>query len=139
MEQTVSTNIYPHEGEEFLLKPMNCPHHCEIYNVRPGPKDLPKRYAEFGTVYRYEQSGELHLTRVRGFTQDDAIFCSTQNNWMKSLKVILVLYVFGSLGFENFTAQISLRERTKKYITDENWEKQNAIINAADKGLSTKL
>jgi threonyl-tRNA synthetase len=136
----------PAEGEEFLLKPMNCPHHCEIYNVRPWSyKDLPKRYAEFGTVYRYEQSGELHgLTRVRGFTQDDAhIFCTPEQLDEEFKKVIdLVLYVFGSLGFENFTAQISLRdqENREKYIgSDENWEKaENAIINAAkDKGLNT--
>ncbi|WP_366187442.1 threonine--tRNA ligase [Flavobacterium ovatum] len=141
--QPIST---PHEGEEFLLKPMNCPHHCEIYNVRPWSyKDLPKRYAEFGTVYRYEQSGELHgLTRVRGFTQDDAhIFCTPEQLDEEFKKVIdLVLYVFGSLGFEDFTAQISLRdkENREKYIgTDENWEKaENAIINAAaDKGLRT--
>jgi threonyl-tRNA synthetase len=143
--QPIST---PHEGEEFLLKPMNCPHHCEIYNVRPWSyKDLPKRYAEFGTVYRYEQSGELHgLTRVRGFTQDDAhIFCTPEQLDEEFKKVIdLVLYVFGSLGFENFTAQISLRdkENREKYIgTDENWEKaENAIINAAaDKGLNTVI
>ena len=136
----------PAEGEEFLLKPMNCPHHCEIYNTKPWSyKDLPKRYAEFGTVYRYEQSGELHgLTRVRGFTQDDAhIFCTPDQLDLEFKKVIdLVLYVFGSLGFENFTAQISLRDRENrdKYIgSDENWEKaENAIINAAnDKGLST--
>ena len=136
----------PAEGEEFLLKPMNCPHHCEIYNSKPWSyKDLPKRYAEFGTVYRYEQSGELHgLTRVRGFTQDDAhIFCTPDQLDAEFKKVIdLVLYVFGSLGFENFTAQISLRdqENRDKYIgTDENWEKaENAIINAAkDKGLNT--
>ncbi|MNK17028.1 Threonine--tRNA ligase [compost metagenome] len=136
----------PHEGEEFLLKPMNCPHHCEIYNTKPWSyKDLPKRYAEFGTVYRYEQSGELHgLTRVRGFTQDDAhIFCTPDQLDEEFKKVIdLVLYVFSSLGFENFSAQISLRdkENREKYIgTDENWEKaENAIINAArDKGLNT--
>ncbi|MFN3756333.1 MAG: threonine--tRNA ligase [Flavobacterium sp.] len=136
----------PAEGEEFLLKPMNCPHHCEIYNTKPWSyKDLPKRYAEFGTVYRYEQSGELHgLTRVRGFTQDDAhIFCTPDQLDLEFKKVIdLVLYVFGSLGFENFTAQISLRDKENrdKYIgSDENWEKaENAIINAAhDKGLST--
>ncbi len=134
----------PAEGEEFLLKPMNCPHHCEIYNTKPWSyKDLPKRYAEFGTVYRYEQSGELHgLTRVRGFTQDDAhIFCTPDQLDQEFKNVIdLVLYVFGSLGFENFTAQISLRdqENREKYIgSDENWEKaENAIINAAkDKGL----
>ncbi len=136
----------PNEGEEFLLKPMNCPHHCEIYNSKPWSyKDLPKRYAEFGTVYRYEQSGELHgLTRVRGFTQDDAhIFCTPNQLDEEFKKVIdLVLYVFGSLGFENFSAQISLRdqENRDKYIgSDENWEKaENAIINAAkDKGLNT--
>ena len=136
----------PAEGEEFLLKPMNCPHHCEIFNARPWSyKDLPKRYAEFGTVYRYEQSGELHgLTRVRGFTQDDAhIFCTPDQLDEEFKKVIdLVLYVFGSLGFENFTAQISLRDKENrdKYIgSDENWEKaENAIINAArDKNLTT--
>jgi threonyl-tRNA synthetase len=138
----------PTEGEEFLLKPMNCPHHCEIYNARPWSyKDLPKRYAEFGTVYRYEQSGELHgLTRVRGFTQDDAhIFCTPDQLDQEFKNVIdLVLYVFGSLGFENFTAQISLKDPQKpeKYIgSDENWEKaENAIINAAnEKGLNTKI
>jgi threonyl-tRNA synthetase len=136
----------PADGEEFLLKPMNCPHHCEIYNTKPWSyKDLPKRYAEFGTVYRYEQSGELHgLTRVRGFTQDDAhIFCTPEQLDEEFKKVIdLVLYVFSSLGFENFTAQISLRDKENrdKYIgSDENWEKaENAIINAAaDKGLNT--
>jgi len=134
----------PAEGEEFLLKPMNCPHHCEIYNTRPfSYKELPKRYAEFGTVYRYEQSGELHgLTRVRGFTQDDAhIFC-TPDQLDKEFKDVidLVLYVFGSLGFENFKAQVSLRdpENPEKYIgSDENWKKaEDAILNAAiDKGL----
>ena len=138
----------PAEGEEFLLKPMNCPHHCEIYNSRPWSyKDLPKRYAEFGTVYRYEQSGELHgLTRVRGFTQDDAhIFCTPDQLDSEFKKVIdLVLYVFGSLGFENFTAQISLRdkENKEKYIgSEENWVKaENAIINAAkDKDLNTVI
>ncbi|MFK7050893.1 Threonine--tRNA ligase [Flavobacterium columnare] len=136
----------PAEGEEFLLKPMNCPHHCEIYNAKPWSyKDLPKRYAEFGTVYRYEQSGELHgLTRVRGFTQDDAhLFCTPDQLDLEFKNVIdLVLYVFGSLGFENFTAQISLRdpEKPEKYIgSDENWEKaESAIINAAkEKGLNT--
>ncbi|MGG5507277.1 MULTISPECIES: threonine--tRNA ligase [unclassified Myroides] len=135
----------PVEGEEFLLKPMNCPHHCEIYNARPWSyKDLPKRFAEFGTVYRYEQSGELHgLTRVRGFTQDDAhIFCTPDQLDEEFKKVIdLVLYVFGSLGFENFTAQVSVRDLTNpdKYIGSvENWEKaEQAIINAAkDKGLN---
>ncbi|CAM4192913.1 MULTISPECIES: threonine--tRNA ligase [Flavobacterium] len=135
----------PADGEEFLLKPMNCPHHCEIYNARPWSyKDLPKRYAEFGTVYRYEQSGELHgLTRVRGFTQDDAhIFCTPDQLDEEFKNVIdLVLYVFGSLGFENFTAQVSVRdlETPEKYIGNiENWEKaEQAIINAAkDKGLN---
>jgi len=135
----------PNEGEEFLLKPMNCPHHCEIYKAKPWSyKDLPKRYAEFGTVYRYEQSGELHgLTRVRGFTQDDAhIFCTQEQLDDEFKKVIdLVLYVFGSLGFENFTAQVSVRDLTNpdKYIgTVENWEKaENAIISAVkDKGLN---
>ena len=134
----------PKEGEEFLLKPMNCPHHCEIYNSSQWSyKDLPKRFAEFGTVYRYEQSGELHgLTRVRGFTQDDAhIFC-TPDQLDKEFKDVidLVLYVFGSLGFENFTAQVSLRdtENPDKYIGENHlWEKaEQAIINAAeDKGL----
>lgn len=135
----------PVEGEEFLLKPMNCPHHCEIYNSKPWSyKDLPKRFAEFGTVYRYEQSGELHgLTRVRGFTQDDAhIFCTPEQLDEEFKKVIdLVLYVFGSLGFENFTAQVSVRDLSNpdKYIGSvENWEKaEQAIINAArDKGLN---
>ena len=129
----------PAEGEEFLLKPMNCPHHCEIFNARQWSyKDLPKRYAEFGTVYRYEQSGELHgLTRVRGFTQDDAhIFCMPTQLDEEFKKVIdLVLYVFGSLGFEDFTAQVSLRdpEKPEKYIgSTKNWElAENAIINAA--------
>ncbi|MCC4213401.1 threonine--tRNA ligase [Leeuwenhoekiella parthenopeia] len=135
----------PAEGEEFLLKPMNCPHHCEIYNSQQWSyRDLPKRFAEFGTVYRYEQSGELHgLTRVRGFTQDDAhIFCTPDQLDEEFMKVIdLVLYVFGSLGFENFTAQVSLRdpENKEKYIgSDANWEKaETAIINAAKtKGLN---
>ncbi len=135
----------PNEGEEFLLKPMNCPHHCEIYNHGHWSyKDLPKRFAEFGTVYRYEQSGELHgLTRVRGFTQDDAhIFCTPDQLDSEFKKVIdLTLYVFSSLGFENFTAQVSLRdpENKEKYIgSDENWDKaENAIINAAkEKGLN---
>lgn len=130
----------PNEGEEFLLKPMNCPHHCEIYKAKPWSyKDLPKRYAEFGTVYRYEQSGELHgLTRVRGFTQDDAhLFCTPDQLEDEFMKVIdLVLYVFGSLGFEDFTTQISLRdpENPEKYIgSDENWKKaESAIIRAAE-------
>lgn len=135
----------PKEDEEFLLKPMNCPHHCEIYNHKPySYKELPKRFAEFGTVYRYEQSGELHgLTRVRGFTQDDAhIFCTPDQLDAEFKEVIdLVLYVFGSLGFEDFTAQVSLRDpdNPDKYIgDDEHWEKaEDAILNAAiDKGLN---
>jgi len=134
----------PNEDEEFLLKPMNCPHHCEMYKSKPWSyKDLPIRYAEFGTVYRYEQSGELHgLTRVRGFTQDDAhIFCTPDQLDEEFKKVIdLVLYVFGSLGFENFTTQVSLRDPDKpeKYIGDpEVWDKaEQAIVNAVtDKGL----
>ncbi|OPB94963.1 threonine--tRNA ligase [Elizabethkingia meningoseptica] len=138
----------PHEGEEFLLKPMNCPHHCEIYKAQQWSyKDLPKRYAEFGTVYRYEQSGELHgLTRVRGFTQDDAhLFCTPDQLLEEFEKVIdLVLYVFSSLGFADFTAQVSLRdkENREKYIgSEENWEKaETAIINAANKkGLKTVI
>ncbi|WP_108245189.1 threonine--tRNA ligase [Muricauda brasiliensis] len=135
----------PKEDEEFLLKPMNCPHHCEIYNSHPfSYKDLPKRYAEFGTVYRYEQSGELHgLTRVRGFTQDDAhIFCTTEqlNDEFKNV-IDLTLYVLNSLGFDNFTAQVSVRdlENPDKYIGNtDDWEKaEQAIINAAEeKGLN---
>jgi len=134
----------PKDEEEFLLKPMNCPHHCEIYKFQPRSyKDLPVRYAEFGTVYRYEQSGELHgLTRVRGFTQDDAhIFCTPEQLDQEFKNVIdLVLYVFTSLGFDNFTAQVSVRdlEKPEKYIgSPENWEKaEQAIIEAAkDKGL----
>ncbi len=134
----------PKDDEEFLLKPMNCPHHCEIYNHRPfSYRELPKRYAEFGTVYRYEQSGELHgLTRVRGFTQDDAhIFCTPEQLDQEFKNVIdLSLYVLGSLGFENFKAQVSVRDvdTPEKYIGSvENWEKaENAIINAAkEKGL----
>ena len=129
----------PHEGEEFLLKPMNCPHHCEIYNAQSWSyRDLPVRYAEFGTVYRYEQSGELHgLTRVRGFTQDDAhIFCTPDQLDEEFKKVIdLVLYVFSALGFSDFTAQVSLRDtqEKEKYIgSDQNWDKaEQAIINAA--------
>ena len=129
----------PADGESFLLKPMNCPHHCEIYKARPWSyKELPIRYAEFGTVYRYEQSGELHgLTRVRGFTQDDAhIFCTPDQLDREFKNVIdLVLYVFKSLGFENFQAQVSIRDtkKPKKYIGDpENWKKaEQAIINAA--------
>ncbi|MDO4727375.1 MAG: threonine--tRNA ligase [Bacteroidota bacterium] len=140
--QPIST---PHEGEEFLLKPMNCPHHCEIYKAKLWSyKDLPKRYAEFGTVYRYEQSGELHgLTRVRGFTQDDAhIFCRQDQLDQEFKNVIdLVLYVFGSLGFEDFVAQVSVRDLSNpdKYIgAVENWEKaEQAIISAVkDKGLN---
>lgn len=134
----------PNEGEEFMLKPMNCPHHCEMYNSKPWSyKDLPKRFAEFGTVYRYEQSGELHgLTRVRGFTQDDAhIFCTPDQLDEEFMNVIdLVLYVFGSLGFDNFTAQVSIRDPKKpeKYIGSlDNWDKaEAAIISAAQaKGL----
>lgn len=141
--QPIST---PHEGEEFLLKPMNCPHHCEIYKSRPHSyKDLPIRYAEFGTVYRYEQSGELHgLTRVRGFTQDDAhLFCRPDQVKEEFIKVIdLVLLVLNALNFENYEAQISLRDKEDKakYIgSDENWEKaESAIIEAAaEKGLNT--
>jgi threonyl-tRNA synthetase len=136
----------PNEGEEFLLKPMNCPHHCEIFNSSPKSyKDLPLRLAEFGTVYRYEQSGELHgLTRVRGFTQDDAhIFCRPDQLEDEFKKVIdLVLYVFNALKFEDFVAQVSLRDPNNetKYIGSvENWDKaENAIICAAkDKGLKT--
>ncbi len=138
----------PKMDEEFLLKPMNCPHHCEIYNFKPySYKDLPKRFAEFGTVYRYEQSGELHgLTRVRGFTQDDAhIFCTPEQLDQEFKNVIdLVLYVFGSLGFEDFTAQVSIRDKDNpdKYIGDlKTWEiAENAIISAAsDKGLNYKI
>ncbi|MDG1659222.1 MAG: threonine--tRNA ligase [Crocinitomicaceae bacterium] len=130
----------PHEGEEFLLKPMNGPHHCEIFKTRPRSyKDLPIRFAEFGTVYRYEQSGELHgLTRVRGFTQDDAhIFCTQDQVKDEFKKVIdLVLYIFKTLKFENFKAQVSLRDKDTpdKYIgSDANWDKaERAIIEAAD-------
>jgi threonyl-tRNA synthetase len=136
----------PEEGEEYFLKPMNCPHHCEIYKSRPRSyKDLPLRFAEFGTVYRYEQSGELHgLTRVRGFTQDDAhLFCRNDQVKDEFIKVIdLVLYVFKSLGFQDYTAQISLRdpENKEKYIgKDEYWEQaEQAIVEAAqEKGLRT--
>ncbi len=134
----------PDEGEEFLLKPMNCPHHCEIYRTKPRSyKDLPIRFAEFGTVYRYEQSGELHgLTRVRGFTQDDAHMFVRPDQLLDEFKKVIdiVLYIFKTLNFENFTAQISLRdpENKEKYIgSDENWEKaEQAIIQAAEeKGL----
>ena len=138
----------PVEGEEFFLKPMNCPHHCEIYKTKPRSyKDLPVRFAEFGTVYRYEQSGELHgLTRVRGFTQDDAhLFCRPDQVKEEFKKVIdLVLYVFGALGFEDYTAQISLRDpanKTKYIGTEENWTlAEQAIIEAtAEKGLNSVI
>ncbi|WP_417265189.1 threonine--tRNA ligase [Brumimicrobium sp.] len=138
----------PDENEEFLLKPMNCPHHCEIYKTKPHSyRELPIRYAEFGTVYRYEQSGELHgLTRVRGFTQDDAhIFC-TQDQVKKEFQNVIdiVLYIFKTLDFKKFTAQISLRdpEDSSKYIgSDENWEKAEAAIQeaVAEKGLNTVI
>jgi threonyl-tRNA synthetase len=138
----------PAEGEEFLLKPMNCPHHCEIYKTKPRSyKDLPIRFAEFGTVYRYEQSGELHgLSRVRGFTQDDAhIFCTPEQVKGEFIKVIdLVLYIFKTLSFEQFTAQISLRDTNtpEKYIGSvENWEKaEKAILEATEeKGIDTVI
>ena len=136
----------PQEGEEFMLKPMNCPHHCEVYKFKPRSyKELPLRFAEFGTVYRYEQSGELHgLTRVRGFTQDDAhIFCTPDQLADEFKKVIDIIFIiFKALNFEDFTAQISLRDpkNTEKYIgSDENWDKaESAIVNAAkEKGLKT--
>lgn len=138
----------PQEGEEFLLKPMNCPHHCEIYRSSPHSyKDLPIRYAEFGTVYRYEQSGELHgLTRVRGFTQDDAhIFCRPDQLKDEFLKVMDIIFIiFNALDFKNFEAQISLRDPNdkEKYIgTDENWEKaESAIVEACqEKGLKANV
>ncbi len=138
----------PAEGEEFLLKPMNCPHHCEIYNSKPHSyKDLPVRYAEFGTVYRYEQSGELHgLTRVRGFTQDDAhIFCRPDQLKEEFIKVIdIIHYIFKTLDFSDFTTQVSLRDPydKEKYIgSDENWEKaEKAIIEATrEKGLDAVI
>ena len=138
----------PQEGEEFLLKPMNCPHHCEIFrSSQHSYRDLPIRYAEFGTVYRYEQSGELHgLTRVRGFTQDDAhIFCTPDQLKDEFKKVIdIILYIFKTLDFPDYTAQISLRDPDdkEKYIgSDENWEKSEAaIIEAAkEKGLKTTV
>lgn len=138
----------PDEGEEFFLKPMNCPHHCEIYKTKPRSyKDLPLRLAEFGTVYRYEQSGELHgLTRVRGFTQDDAhIFCRPDQVEDEFMKVIdLVLYVFKALGFHEYSAQVSLRdkENREKYIgNDEDWDRAEAsIIRSAEaKGLPTVI
>ena len=137
----------PEEGEEYFLKPMNCPHHCEIYKVAPRSyKDLPLRYAEFGTVYRYEQSGELHgLTRVRGFTQDDAhIFCTPDQLKDEFLKVMdIIFYIFKALHFDNYEAQISLRDpnNKEKYVgTDENWEKaERAIVEACEeKGLPAK-
>ncbi|MEI7526429.1 MAG: threonine--tRNA ligase [Mariniphaga sp.] len=136
----------PNEGEEYMLKPMNCPHHCEIYKFKPRSyKDLPVRMAEFGTVYRYEQSGELHgLTRVRSFTQDDAhIFCRPDQLKEEFLKVIDIIFIiFRALDFKDYAAQISLRDPSnkEKYIgSDENWEKaENAIIEAcAEKGLKT--
>ncbi|RCR66324.1 threonine--tRNA ligase [Larkinella punicea] len=145
-EDSFKPILTPEAGEEFLLKPMNCPHHCEIYKTKPRSyRDLPLRLAEFGTVYRYEQSGELHgLTRVRGFTQDDAhIFCRPDQVKEEFIKVIdLVLYVFKSLGFDDYSAQISLRdpENRQKYIgSDELWEKaESAIIEAsAERGLRT--
>ncbi|MBP8967394.1 MAG: threonine--tRNA ligase [Paludibacteraceae bacterium] len=138
----------PEEGEEYLLKPMNCPHHCEIYKFKPRSyKDLPLRFAEFGTVYRYEQSGELHgLTRVRSFTQDDAhIFCRPDQVKDEFLKVMDIIFIiFNALDFKNFEAQISLRDpdNKEKYIgTDENWEKaEKAIIEACEeKGLKAKI
>ena len=136
----------PAEGEEYLLKPMNCPHHCEVYKARPRSyRDLPVRFAEFGTVYRYEQSGELHgLTRVRGFTQDDAhIFCTADQVKEEVSNVIdLVLYIFDILDFKDFVVQVSLRdpENPEKYIgSDENWEKAERAIQevAEEKGLNT--
>lgn len=138
----------PQEGEEFMLKPMNCPHHCEIYKTKPRSyKDLPVRFAEFGTVYRYEQSGELHgLTRVRGFTQDDAhLFCTPDQLKEEFMKVIDIIFIiFKALDIKDFTAQVSLRDPKdkEKYIgTDENWEKaERAIIEAAaEKGLKTTV
>ena len=138
----------PQEGEEYLLKPMNCPHHCEIYRSKPRSyKDLPLRFAEFGTVYRYEQSGELHgLTRVRSFTQDDAhLFCRPDQLKEEFCKVIdIILYVFKTLNFNEYIAQVSLRDpdNREKYIgTDENWAKaEQAIIEAAaEKGLKTTV
>ncbi|HKL92179.1 MAG: threonine--tRNA ligase [Bacteroidales bacterium] len=143
--QPIST---PEEGETYLLKPMNCPHHCEIYKFKPHSyKDLPIRYAEFGTVYRYEQSGELHgLTRVRSFTQDDAhIFCRPDQLKDEFLKVMDIIFIiFKALNFENFEAQISLRDPSnkEKYIgSDENWEKsESAIVEACqEKGLNARV
>lgn len=138
----------PEEGEEFLLKPMNCPHHCEIFKAFPRSyKELPLRLAEFGTVYRYEKSGELHgLTRVRGFTQDDAhIFCTPDQVKEEFLKVMDIIFIiFNALDFKDFEAQISLRDpdNKEKYIgSDENWEKaENAIVEACrEKGLKAKV
>ncbi len=138
----------PIEGEEFMLKPMNCPHHCEIYKYKPRSyKDLPIRYAEFGTVYRYEQSGELHgLVRVRGFTQDDAhIFCRPDQLKDEFIKVIdIILYIFNVLDFKDYVVQISLRnpDDKGKYIgSDENWEKSEAAIIEAteEKGLEANI
>ncbi|MFA4851474.1 MAG: threonine--tRNA ligase [Bacteroidales bacterium] len=140
--------LTPQEGEEFFLKPMNCPHHCEIYKTKPRSyKDLPVRMAEFGTVYRYEQSGELHgLTRVRGFTQDDAhLFCRPDQVKEEFIGVIdIVLYIFKALDFKDYTVQISLRDpnNKEKYIgSDENWEKaEKAILEVAEeKGLKTVI
>lgn len=137
----------PQEGEEYMLKPMNCPHHCEIYKAYPRSyRDLPLRFAEFGTVYRYEQSGELHgLTRVRGFTQDDAhLFCAPEQIKDEFLKVMdIILHIFRALDFQNFEAQISLRDpknKTKYIGSDENWHlAENAIIEAcAEKGLKAR-
>ncbi|MBR3827383.1 MAG: threonine--tRNA ligase [Alistipes sp.] len=138
----------PFEGEEYLLKPMNCPHHCEIYRSKPRSyKDLPVRLAEFGTVYRYEQSGELHgLTRVRSFTQDDAHLFVRPDQLLEEFEKVMdiVLYIFRTLKFDNYTAQISLRDpnNKEKYIgSDENWEKAEAAIIQAceDKGLKTTV
>ncbi len=138
--------LTPIEGEEYLLKPMNCPHHCEIYKTKPRSyKDLPLRLAEFGTVYRYEQSGELHgLTRVRGFTQDDAHMFVRPDQLLEEFEKVIdiILYIFKTLKFDNYTAQVSLRDpnNKEKYIgSDENWEKaEQAIIDAAkEKGLNT--
>jgi len=143
--QPIST---PQEGEQFMLKPMNCPHHCEIYNATPHSyKDLPLRMAEFGTVYRYEQSGELHgLTRVRSFTQDDAhLFCRPDQLREEFNNIIdLILYIFKILNFNEYSAQVSLRdpENKQKYIgSDENWERaeQDIIEAAADKNLETTV
>ena len=137
----------PEEGEEYMLKPMNCPHHCEIYKTSPRSyKDLPLRFAEFGTVYRYEQSGELHgLTRVRGFTQDDAhLYCTAEQLKDEFLKVMdIIFYIFKALNFENYEAQISLRDpnNKEKYVgSDENWEKaERAIVEACqEKGLNAR-